>query len=337
MFRFAQPHMLYLLVLIPLLLAGVVVMMILRRRRLERFGQPETLRELMPDVSPRRERYKIALYLCAVALVILALARPQMGSKLREVTREGVEMMLVVDVSNSMLAEDIKPSRLERTKYAIGRLLENLGQDRVGLVVFAGNAIVQLPVTGDYVTARNFVNQLSPDMLSSQGTAIGAALKMAAGAFSSQSEGARVIILITDGENHDDDALAVAENIAKQGIKIYAIGIGTPEGSPIPIGGDVLRDKDGKVVVSRLDEQLLQKIALGSGGAYIRATSTSLGLDEIVAKIKQTEQKRFATTMFEEYNEKFQYPLALALALLLVDTFMLSRKNKLMARFNIFR
>jgi len=329
--------MLYLLLFIPVLLAGVIAMIVLRRRRLERFGQIETLRALMPDASPRRERYKVALYLAAVALVILALARPQMGAKLREVTREGVEMMLVVDVSNSMLAEDIKPSRLERTKYAIGRLLENLGQDRVGLVAFAGSAIVQLPVTGDYVTARNFVNQLSPDMLSSQGTNIGAALTMAAGAFSSQSAGARVIIMITDGENHDDDALATAENIAKQGIKIYAIGIGTPEGSPIPIGGDILRDRDGKVVISKLDERLLQKIALGSGGAYIRATSTSLGLDEVVGKIKQTEKKRFATTMFEEYNEKFQYPLALALALLLVDTFMLSRKNKLMARFNIFK
>jgi len=329
--------MLYLLLLIPLLLAGVVAMIVVRRRRLARFGQPETVRELMPDASPRRERYKVALYLGAVACVILALARPQMGSKLREVTREGIEMMLVVDVSNSMLAEDIKPSRLERTKYAIGRLLENLGQDRVGLVAFAGNAIVQLPVTGDYVTARNFVNQLSPDMLSSQGTAIGAALTMAAGAFSSQSEGARVIILITDGENNADDALSAAEQIAKQGIKIYAIGIGTPEGSPIPIGGDILRDKDGKVVITKLDEELLQKIALGSGGAYIRATDTNLGLDEIVTRIKQTEKKRFATTMFEEYNEKFQYPLALALMLLLIDTLMLSRRNKLMARFNIFK
>ena len=329
--------MFYLLFVVLGMAAWFVATFYMRRRRLERFGQLETIQALMPEASPRRERYKVALILCAMVMVVVALARPQMGSKLREVTREGVEMMLVVDVSNSMLAQDIEPSRLERTKYAINRLLESLGQDRVGLVAFAGEAFVQLPVTADYVTARNFVNQLSPGMISKQGTAIGAALTLAAASFSSDSEGARVVILITDGENHDDDALEAAQNVAKQGIKIYAIGIGTPEGAPISIEGEFIRDKDGNMVVSKLDEQLLQKIALGSGGAYIRATNATLGLSEIVAKVNETEKKRFAAAMFEEYNEKFQYPLAAALLLLLIESLILSRKNKLLARFNIFK
>jgi len=329
--------MLWLLLLLPVMAAGLVVVFLLRRRRLARLGDAALLRTLMPEASPRRERYKATLVICAVALVTLALARPQMGSKLREVKREGVEMVLAVDVSNSMLAQDIEPSRLERTKYAITRLLENLGQDRVGLVVFAGAAYVQLPVTADYVTARNFVAQLSPAMVSNQGTAIGAALKMAASSFSSDSEGSRVIILITDGENHEGNALATAQELAKQGIKIYAIGIGTPEGSPISINGDFIRDKEGNMVVSKLDEELLQKIALGSGGAYIRATSTSLGLSEIVDKVKQTEKRRLSATLFEEYNEKFQYILALALALLVVEALILERKNRILARFNIFK
>ena len=337
MFRFAQPHMLYLLILVVVVAGVGAATFYLRRRRLERFGQVETLRELMPEASPRRERYKAIMILLAMAFVVIALARPQMGSKLRKVSRQGVEMMLAVDVSNSMLAQDIEPSRLERTKYAINRLLENLGQDRVGLVAFAGEAFVQLPVTADYVTARNFVNQLSPDMIDKQGTAIGAALELAASSFSSGSEGARVIILITDGENRGDDALATAQAIAKKGIKIYAIGIGTPEGAPISIDGDFIRDKDGKLVVSKLDEQLLQKIALGSGGAYIRATGTSLGLSEIVTKIRQMDKKRFATAEFEEYNEKFQYPLAAALLLLVAEIFILDRKNRILARFNIFK
>jgi len=329
--------MLYLLILVVVVAGVGAATFYLRRRRLERFGQVETLRELMPEASPRRERYKAIMILLAMAFVVIALARPQMGSKLRKVSRQGVEMMLAVDVSNSMLAQDIEPSRLERTKYAINRLLENLGQDRVGLVAFAGEAFVQLPVTADYVTARNFVNQLSPDMIDKQGTAIGAALELAASSFSSGSEGARVIILITDGENRGDDALATAQAIAKKGIKIYAIGIGTPEGAPISIDGDFIRDKDGKLVVSKLDEQLLQKIALGSGGAYIRATGTSLGLSEIVTKIRQMDKKRFATAEFEEYNEKFQYPLAAALLLLVAEIFILDRKNRILARFNIFK
>lgn len=336
MFRFESPHILWLLILVPLLIGGYLWAARLYRRRLARFGEPETVRTLMPDASPLRVRNKFILCLAALGLLVVALARPQFGSKLREVTRQGIEIMLAVDVSNSMLAQDFEPNRLERTKFAINRLLEGLRQDRVGLVAFAGDAYVQLPITADYVTARNFAAQLSPTMVSRQGTAIGAAIDLAASSFSSGSEGSRVLIVISDGENHEDDALAAAKRATEQGIKIYTIGIGTPEGAPIQIGGEFLKDDQGNMVVSKLDEPSLEEIALSTGGAYIRATNKSIGLEEIIAKINQTEKKKLTSTIFEEFNEQFQYLVGAALLLLLADVLMLSRRNRIFARFNIF-
>lgn len=336
MFRFESPHILWLLILVPLLIGGYLWAARLYRRRLARFGEPETVRTLMPDASPLRVRNKFILCLAALGLLVVALARPQFGSKLREVTRQGIEIMLAVDVSNSMLAKDFEPNRLERTKFAINRLLEGLRQDRVGLVAFAGDAYVQLPITADYVTARNFAAQLSPTMVSRQGTAIGAAIDLAASSFSSGSEGSRVLIVISDGENHEDDALAAAKRATEQGIKIYTIGIGTPEGAPIQIGGEFLKDDQGNMVVSKLDEPSLEEIALSTGGAYIRATNKSIGLEEIIAKINQTEKKKLTSTIFEEFNEQFQYLVGAALLLLLADVLMLSRRNRIFARFNIF-
>ena len=336
MFRFESPHILWLLILVPLLIGGYLWAARLYRRRLARFGEPETVRTLMPDASPLRVRNKFILCLAALGLLVVALARPQFGSKLREVTRQGIEIMLAVDVSNSMLAQDFEPNRLERTKFAINRLLDGLRQDRVGLVAFAGDAYVQLPITADYVTARNFAAQLSPTMVSRQGTAIGAAIDLAASSFSSGSEGSRVLIVISDGENHEDDALAAAKRAAEQGIKIYTIGIGTPEGAPIQIGGEFLKDDQGNMVVSKLDEPSLEEIALSTGGAYIRATNKSIGLEEIIAKINQTEKKKLTSTIFEEFNEQFQYLVGAALLLLLADVLMLSRRNRIFARFNIF-
>ena len=234
MFRFANPQYLWLLLAVPALVALYWLAARNRRRRLARFGRPGILEELMPEVSTGRTALRFILFCAAVALVILAAARPQFGSKLREEKAQGIEMMLTVDVSNSMLAEDFEPNRLERTKYAIGKLFEGLQQDRVGLVVFAGEPKVQLPITSDYRMARAFARRIDPSLVSVQGTAIGKALEQALLAFSGDTEQShgRVIILITDGENHDDDAIAVAERAAQMGVKIFTIGIGTPEGAP---------------------------------------------------------------------------------------------------------
>ncbi|HJC52234.1 VWA domain-containing protein [uncultured Alistipes sp.] len=339
MFRFANPQYLWLLTLIPLfvvLFAGVAAQ---RRRRLARFGNPDTLAELMPEVSNGRVVLKFILFCGAVALVVLAAARPQFGSKLREEKARGVEMMLVVDVSNSMLAEDFEPNRLERTKYAINRLFDGLKQDRVGLIVFAGEPRVQLPITSDYRMAKAFARRIDPSQVSVQGTAIGKALEQALLSFSGETDEkrSRAIILITDGENHDDDAVAVAKRAAEQGIRIYTIGIGTPEGAPIEIDGEFIRDEQGEMVVSKLNEEMLAQIADLTGGAYVRATKQDIGLDEIVRSINEMEQSELSTVRFEEFNEQYQYLLIAALVLLVAEFFLLARRNPLLAHLNIFR
>lgn len=328
--------MFYLLLIIPLMIALYIIAIRARERRIRKFGDPATVSQLIPDASPRRVRNKFILFLLAVAFIVFGLARPQYGSKLKEQTRTGVEMMLVVDVSNSMLAEDFKPSRLERTKMAISRLLNELHQDKVGLIVFAGDAYVQLPITSDYTTARTFINRLSPNMVTKQGTAMGAAIDLAANSYSSDSEGSRVMIIISDGENHEDDPVAAAQKAAERGIVIYTIGIGTPEGSVIQIGGDYIKDEHGEMVVSKLHEEVLQATALSTGGSYVRATNQSIGLTEIVEKIGETQKSEFTTTVFDEYDEFFQYLIGIGLLLLLIESIMLSRKNHILARFNIF-
>lgn len=339
MFRFANPQYLWLLTLIPLfvvLFAGVAAQ---RHRRLARFGNPDTLAELMPEVSNGRVVLKFILFCGAVALVVLAAARPQFGSKLREEKARGVEMMLVVDVSNSMLAEDFEPNRLERTKYAINRLFDGLKQDRVGLIVFAGEPRVQLPITSDYRMAKAFARRIDPSQVSVQGTAIGKALEQALLSFSGETDEkrSRAIILITDGESHDDDAVAVAKRAAEQGIRIYTIGIGTPEGAPIEIDGEFIRDEQGEMVVSKLNEEMLAQIADLTGGAYVRATKQDIGLDEIVRSINEMEQSELSTVRFEEFNEQYQYLLIAALVLLVAEFFLLARRNPLLAHLNIFR
>ncbi len=337
MFRFANGELLYLLILVPVLVIVYLLAVGRRRRLVARFGNPGLLRELMPDFSRGRIRFKAVLFIAAYTLLVFAAARPQFGSKLREEHSRGVEMMLVVDVSNSMMAEDFEPNRLERTKYAIGKLFEGLQQERVGLVVFAGEPKVQLPITSDYRMAQAFAKRISPSLVGEQGTAIGRALEQAMLSFSSQSEQSRVIVLVTDGENHEDDAVEAARKAAEQGIRIYTIGIGTPEGAPIQIDGDFIKDENGEMVVSKLNEAMLEQIASITGGAYVRATKQSIGLDEIVKSIDEMEKSDLATVRFEEYNEQYQYPLAAALVLLVLDVFILSRRNPRLRRFNIFR
>lgn len=336
MFRFANIELLYLLLAVPAMAVLFELMIRKRGQMMARFGSEVAVKRLAPEVSVARLRVKFWLFAVAFALLVVAAARPQMGSKLREVEREGVEIMVALDVSNSMLASDFSPNRLERTKYAVSRVIEGLSEERIGVVVFAGDAYVQLPITSDYLTARNFVERISPTQVTKQGTAIGAALDLATSAFSSDSEGSRVVILVTDGENHEDDALKAAERAAERGVKVYTIGIGTPEGAPINIDGDFIRDSEGEIVVSKLDETTLQKIAATTEGAYIRATSASVGVQEIVDMINRTEKSKFKTEIFEEYDEKYHIPLVAALVLLLVELVVLPRRNRVLSKFNLF-
>ena len=336
MFRFAHIEILYLLALVPLLMIIYAVATIHRRRLVARFGNPELIKGLMPDFSQGRLRLKAALIILAYAFLVVAAARPQFGSKLREEKAKGVEMMMVVDVSNSMLAEDFEPNRLERTKYAISKLFEGLKQERVGLIAFAGEPMVQLPITSDYRMAQSFAKKLSPSLVSEQGTDVGKALQMAMLSFSESNEKSRVVVLITDGENHESDAVEVARQAKEQGIRIYTIGIGTPEGAPIQIDGEFVKDEKGEMVVSKLGEAMLQQIAEITDAAYVRSTKQSIGLEEIVEGINSMEQSELTTVRYEEYNEQYQYPLAIALALLLIESFVLSRRNHRLRRFNVF-
>lgn len=336
MFRFAHIEYFWLLLLVPLLVAVMEWSLAERKRKVARLATSAAFAKLSPESSTKKLRTKFWLLMLALVALIFAAARPQMGSKLSEVEREGVEIMVAVDVSNSMLASDFAPNRLERTKYAVERVIEGLSEDRIGVIVFAGDAYVQLPITADYLTARNFVRQISTSQVTRQGTAIGAAIELATRSFSSQSESSRVLVLVTDGENHEDDALAMAEKAAAQGVKIYTIGIGTPEGAPISIGDDFIRDEKGEIVVSKLDEEVLQKIAVTTGGAYVRATTANVGLGDILSLINRTEKSKFKSEVFEEYNELYPIPLAIALALLLLECVVLPRKNRVLARFNLF-
>lgn len=337
MFRFAEPHYLYILILLPILIAIFIIYRHAQRKRLTRFGDLDIIKQLMPEASPRRIRNKFILLIIVFALLITALAQPQFGAKLREVKREGVEIMLAVDVSRSMLAEDFAPNRLERTKNAVTRLVEQLEKDRVGMVVFAGDAFIQLPITSDYISAKTFINTISPDIVPIQGTSLSKAIELASLSFSEQSQKSRAIILVSDGESHDDDPIAAAQAAKDKGIIIYTVGIGTPEGAPISINGEMMKDDQGNMVVTKLSEETLQQIAVLTGGTYVRATNQSVGLDEILKRIKSMEKQEFNSLAFAEYNDQFHYLVALALFLLMIEFIMIDRKNRILSRISIFK
>ncbi len=336
MLRFESPEYLYFLFIIPLLIGVYIYVKYRHRARMQLFGNIITMEQLTPDASWFKVKLKYFLIISAIGVAVLALSRPQIGSKLKEVKKSGAEIMIAVDVSNSMLAEDIAPSRLAKTKYAISKLASSLHNDRLGLIVFAGDAFVQLPITSDFVSARNFVEYISPDMVSNQGTSIGKALELAARSFSQQSEKSRAIILISDGEDHDASAKAVAEQVSSSGIPIHVVGIGSPKGAPITIGGEQMKDENGNMVVSRLNEAMLQDLALSSGGSYVRATNRSVGLEEIVSQINKMDNEEFSSMMFDEYNEQYQYVLIITLLLLIIEFIILERKNHVVARMTLF-
>ena len=336
MFRFANPEYLYLLLLIP---AMVLLYFFVKQRyykRLKLFGNIETLQKLMPDASWHKTVYKFILISISFVFFIIAMARPQLGAKLYEVKQDGIELMLVVDVSNSMLADDFKPTRLERTKNAISTLLDKFVNDRVGLIIFAGEAFVQLPVTSDFIAAKRFVQYISPGMINAQGTSIEKALKVAYRSFSSESIGSRAVILISDGEGHDEDPLPIAQKMADDGIIISTIGIGTTSGVALKVNGQPVTDEEGNIVVTKLNENVLKQIALTTGGTYIKASNSTIGLNEIVTQFRTIERKEFSTSKFESYNELYQYFLALGLLFILLEFVILERRNRVINRMKLF-
>jgi Ca-activated chloride channel family protein len=337
-FEFAAPERLWWLIAVPVIMLGYWAARQWAAYKLRSLGNSKTLGELMPVRSKVRGWIKVSLFAVAVGFAVLALARPQTGSKLRSVEAEGREIVLAVDVSNSMLAEDTEPSRMARTRYAIQQLTRHMEQDNVGIVAFADDVEVLLPITSDYKMAESKLRSLTPALITNQGTDIGEALEASLLSFSNntRTKRSRVIILITDGEAHDDKALAVAERAKQEGVIICCIGIGTPEGTALKIDGKMVEDEDGKMVVTKLNEQLLSDIASTTGGIYIRSTNSSFGLEEVVAELDKLERTELTQRNFEEYDEEYMWFLGVALLLLVVEFVVLGRRNPLLKGVALF-
>lgn len=328
MIIFAAHKFLWLLLLVPLFPVLYAIYLACRKKRFVRFARKDRASFLMPSFKASRGWLRTVCFSLGFFFFVIGLSRPQIGAKLSERQTRGAEIMICLDVSNSMLAQDYSPNRLERAKLAISSLVDKLRDDRIGLIVFAGTSFVQLPITTDYVSAKMFLSSIDTGSIPVQGTAIGDAILTAAKSFSAQSEKSRVIILITDGENHEDDAVDAAKEAAKLGIRIYTIGVGSAQGQPIPLNGALLEDKDGNIVVSKLDEKSLQQIASAGNGAYIHAGNEEFGLNPIIDDIRKLESEAFSSVVFEEYDEQYMYFFAIALFFFTLEGLIAERSFK---------
>ncbi len=340
MFRFAHIEYLLGLLIIPLLALFFMWARYARKQALKRFGNPKMLKELMPFVSGSRPVFKFILLMFALAFFIIGAARPQFGSKLKKVQREGVEIIIALDVSNSMLAQDIQPNRLDRAKRAISRLIDRLNDDKIGLIVFAGEAYIQLPVTTDYNSAKLFLEAINTEIVPRQGTAIGAAINLAVRSFSPGELANKAIIIITDGENHEDDPISAAKEASEIGIVVHTVGMGLPQGSPIPVQrsgqAEYMRDKEGNVIITRLDEPTLEQISAAGNGIYVRANNAQVGLNVLFDEINKLEKEEMDTLVYSEYDDQFQYFFAIGILFLLLEFFILERKNKYLMKVKLF-
>lgn len=340
-FRFANPHMLWMLVLVVALTALFIVARLTSHRALKRFGNLALLKPLMPGVSEGKLRIKFAILMLALTSMIIAAARPQFGSKLETVKKQGIEVMCCLDISNSMLAEDISPNRLERAKRMLSRLLDNLDNDQVGLIVFAGEAYTQLPITNDFVSAKMFLSNIDPKMVSLQGTAIGAAINLAVRSFTPREESEKAIILITDGENHEDDATGAAKAAFEKGIRTHVIGIGSTQGALLPDEsgrpGSYRKDKAGNPVTTRLDEKLAQELAAAGQGIYAHADNGNGAIQAVTEALSKMQTAELESHVYADYDDKFMAFVWLAFILLFINMFILDTENKLLAKVNLFK
>ncbi len=340
MFRFAHIYYFYLLALVPVFAGLLVLFLVWKKKTLAKYGDWSVIRQLMPDYSLSKPILKFILIMLAMTSLIFALADPQTGSRLEKVKRKGIDLMICLDISNSMMAQDIKPDRLERAKQSIVRLIDNLEGDRIGIIVFAGKAYTQLPITTDYAAAKMFTASINTSLIATQGTAIGAAIELAASSFG-ESKHNKAIVIITDGEDHEGNVLEQADAAMKNNITIYTIGMGLPTGTPIPVFSNGLqtgyrKDRDGQTIMSKLDETLLQQIASIGKGMYVRATTSETGLNKIFDDISKIQKSEIEEKQFSDYEDRFQYFVALALFLLILDLFVFERKTKWLQRFKPF-
>ena len=325
-----QPQYLWLLLLVPLFFVVQVIVNNLRLKRIRRFGDESLVNSLMPSYAGAKVWLRLSLYAIAFCFFVLALSRPQRGVRLMEQEMTGAEVIIALDVSNSMLAQDYSPNRLERAKLAISQVSEQLQGDRVGLIVFAGDSYVQIPLTSDYISARMFLNSISTNSVPVQGTAIGSAIDLALMSFSDDSNKSRAIIVITDGENHEDDPVASAKLAAEMGVRVFTIGVGSREGTliPLPVGG-YITDEDGNNVLTRLDDSTLKEIAIAGNGVYVQSTTREFGLAPIIQEIQKMDDEVVTSVMYEEYEELYMYFLAVALLFLVIEMLVGDRRSRI--------
>ena len=340
MFRLAHPHFLYLLLLIPLMVLQFVYARRSKKKALATFGELKLVMRLIPEYSSTREILKFILWTTAWLLIVIGLADPQTGTKLEKIKRKGVDMVFALDVSNSMMAQDITPNRLERAKQAIIHLLGKLENDRVGLVIFAGKSYIQMPLTTDYSATRLFLSNINPGMIPVQGTAIGDAIETSASMFGNTKQ-SKAIIAITDGENHEDNATEAAQASAAKSIRVYTIGIGLPEGAPIPVysGNTQIgykKDVGGNTVITRINEPMLQEIAKAGKGIFVRANNSQSGVQEVFDQINKLEKTEYDVAFFSDYEDRFQIFILTALVLIFADILIANRKGRLSGKIKLF-
>lgn len=341
MVRFAHIDYLYCLALLPVVVILFILMVYFKKKAARKFSDSVLFVQLSSGGSTTKPALKMIAFLFAYSLIVIGLANPQIGTKLEEVKREGVDIIIALDVSNSMKAEDIKPNRLERSLQAISRLIDQLENDRIGMIVFAGSAYVQLPITTDFAAAKLFLSTIDCDIVPNQGTAIGSAIDLSRESYVGNDNKHKALILITDGENHEDDAIDAAKKANEEGLVIHTIGMGSPEGAPIPlyrngVQFDFMKDQDGKTVVTKLDQLSLEKIAAEGKGQFIRATNSDDGLNAVMSEIMKMNKKTFGSKVFTEYEDRFQYFLGAGLLILLLEFLISNRKSKLIQRLNLF-
>ena len=343
MLRYDNIEFLYLLALIPLLIIGIIIYSKWQKSSILKFGDINLLNQLMQSHSIFRKKIKNTLFVLAITFLIVGLSNPQVGTKMEEVKREGVDLMIAIDLSYSMMAQDIKPNRLERAKQAISRLIDKLEGDRIGLVVFAGEAYVQLPITTDYSAAKLFLSTVNTSIIPTQGTKIGNAIDLCSKSFDKENAQSKAIIIITDGETHDEEAIESAKKAKEEGIYIHTLGMGLTKGGPIPIynkygnTSEFRKDREGNVIITKLNESMLEEIALAGEGTYIRANNSKSGLSSLFEEINKMEKKEIGTMIFTNYKDRFQIFIGISLVLVILNLFFLERKNNIKSKINLFK
>ncbi len=338
MFRFENPAFLYLLIIIPVIIVIRLLEMRKRKLKLKKFGDLSLLKQLMPDVSSSRKSLKFWLMIAALALLIVMLARPQMGTKISQEKRKGIEVIISLDISNSMRAEDVVPSRLDKSKMLVENMVDNFTNDKVGLVVFAGDAFIQLPITSDYVSAKMFLQNTDPSLIATQGTDLAGAIELSSKSFTQQDKVGRAVLIITDGEDHEGEAIEAAEKARKNGIRVFVLGVGSTKGSPVPDGnGGYMKDNSGQEVISALNEEMCKQVAQAGGGAYIHVDNTSLAQRQLNDELTKLQKGDISSVVYSEYDEQFQAVGILVLILLIIEMLILERKNPFFKKIKLFK